>query len=152
MAARWQRAAVLQYERAQRSGPGIGRRTRTSVPFNILAESLTLHDFTHDEAAQLYGQHTEEAGQVFEPEAIEHAYHLTRGQPWLVNALARQLTEVLVPDTNQAITAADVEQAKELLIGRQDTHLDSLVDRLRELGGRAADVHGEVRNRSRGLS
>ena len=39
---------------------------------------------------------------------------------------------MLVRDRARAITDADVEQAKELLIRRQDTHLDSLVDRLRE--------------------
>jgi hypothetical protein len=39
---------------------------------------------------------------------------------------------VLVPDRARPITAADVDQAKEILIRRQDTHLDSLMDRLRE--------------------
>jgi hypothetical protein len=107
-------------------------RLGTSSPFNIKADSLTLSNFTRDEVAQLYAQHTEETGQVFEPEAVTHAYDLTQGQPWLVNALARQLTEVLVPEPSQAISAAAVEEAKEILIRRQDTHLDSLVDRLRE--------------------
>jgi hypothetical protein len=124
----------------RRSGPdGPEGRTR-SVPFreagrygfNIKAESLTLRNFTRDEVAELYAQHTTETGQAFEPEAVEHAFGLTNGQPWLVNALARQLTQVLVPDPTAAITAADVEEAKELLIRRQDTHLDSLMDRLRE--------------------
>ena len=57
---------------------------------------------------------------------------LSGGQPWLVNALARQLVEVLVPDRAEAITRDDMSEAKEILIRRQDTHLDSLVDRLRE--------------------
>jgi hypothetical protein len=39
---------------------------------------------------------------------------------------------VLVPDRAAAITAADVDAAKEILIQRQDTHLDSLAERLRE--------------------
>jgi len=63
---------------------------------------------------------------------IARAFELTGGQPWLVNALARQLVEKLVPDRGQAIELADVEVAKEILIRRRDTHLDSLVDRLRE--------------------
>lgn len=37
-----------------------------------------------------------------------------------------------MPDTAVPITAADVERAKEILIERQDTHLDSLAERLRE--------------------
>jgi hypothetical protein len=107
-------------------------RLGTASPFNIKAESLTLRNFTEGEVAELYGQHTAETGQGFEPAALERAYALAQGQPWLVNALARQLTEVLVPDRARPITAADVDQAKEILIRRQDTHLDSLMDRLRE--------------------
>jgi spore maturation protein CgeB len=52
--------------------------------------------------------------------------------PWLVNALARQATEFWVKDVSQPITLPVIEQAKEILIQRQDTHLDSLAERLRE--------------------
>ncbi|WP_437751788.1 ATP-binding protein [Sorangium sp. So ce1389] len=107
-------------------------RLGTASPFNIKAESLTMRNFTSDEVADLYRQHTSETGQVFSPEAVDRAYYLTQGQPWLVNALGQQLTEVLVRDPAQPITAEHVEQAKEILIRRQDTHLDSLMDRLQE--------------------
>ena len=119
---------VRDYEVASGSDGRLG----TASPFNIKAESLTLRNFTDAEVAELYGQHTAETGQRFEPDALVRAYHISQGQPWLVNALARQLTEVLVPDRAQAITATHVDQAKEILIRRQDTHLDSLMDRLRE--------------------
>ena len=62
-------------------------------------------------------------------------FHLTQGQPWLVNALANQLTThyaALVPDRTQPVTRDHVLQAKEILIERRDTHLDSLVDKLRD--------------------
>ncbi len=104
----------------------------TASPFNIAVESLTLRDFNRAEVEALYGQHTAETGQLFLPAAIDRAFDLSQGQPWLVNALARQLTEVVVPDPGRAITVADVDQAKEILIRRQDTHLDSLAERLRE--------------------
>jgi len=104
----------------------------TSSPFNIKVESLTLRNFTAEEVAELYGQHTEDTGQVFSAEATELAWGLTRGQPWLVNALARQLVTKEAPDPATQVTAAHVESAKEALILRQDTHLDSLVKRLRE--------------------
>ncbi|WP_437585785.1 ATP-binding protein [Sorangium sp. So ce1000] len=109
-----------------------GDRLGTSSPFNIKVESLTLRNFTRDEVAALYAQHTSDTGQVFQPDAVDRAVELTQGQPWLVNALARQLVDVLVKDRAQPITARDVDRAKELLIERQDTHLDSLVERLRE--------------------
>jgi hypothetical protein len=111
---------------------GSNGRLGTASPFNIKAESLTLRNFTRDEVEALYAQHTAETGQVFLPGAADRAFHLTQGQPWLVNALARQLTQVLVPDRGQPITAAHVDEAREILIRRQDTHLDSLMDRLEE--------------------
>ncbi len=80
----------------------------------------------------LYGQHTTETGQVFLDDAVARAFHLTQGQPWLANALARQLTEELVQDHAEPITVAHVDQARDILIRRQDTHLDSLIERLRE--------------------
>lgn len=41
----------------------------TSSPFNIKVESLTLRNFTVDEVAELYEQHTADTGQPFTPEA-----------------------------------------------------------------------------------
>jgi len=107
-------------------------RTHSSSPFNIKAESLTLRNFTREEVAELYAQHTAETGQVFLQEASDRAFDLTQGQPWLVNALAGQIVDVLVKDRQTSITAADVDRAKAILIERQDTHLDSLAERLRE--------------------
>ncbi|PTL83445.1 ATP-binding protein [Vitiosangium sp. GDMCC 1.1324] len=104
----------------------------TTSPFNIKVESLTLRNFTRDEVAELYAQHTSDTGQVFLSESIDRAFYWTQGQPWLVNALARQMVEQLVPDPSQALTAAHVDAAKEILLRRQDTHLDSLAERLRE--------------------
>jgi hypothetical protein len=49
-----------------------------------------------------------------------------------VNALAKEVVEELVEDTSIAITLQHINQAKEILIRRQDTHLDSLAERLRE--------------------
>ena len=76
----------------------------TASPFNIKSDSLRLPNFTAKEVATLYEQHSEETGQVFRPETKAKAFDLTRGQPWLVNALARQLIETVVPDRQQEIT------------------------------------------------
>lgn len=69
---------------------------------------------------------------MFTPEALQLAFELTQGQPWLVNALARQMVEQLALDPSVALTSEHVAQAREILIQRQDTHLDSLAERLRE--------------------
>ncbi len=107
-------------------------RLQTASPFNIKVESLTLRNFTQPEIATLYTQHTEATGQIFHPNVISQVYHLTQGQPWLVNALARQLVEVIAPTPTKTITQDLVNQAKERLIQRRDTHIDSLAKRLQE--------------------
>jgi hypothetical protein len=72
---------------------------------------------------------TQDTGQVFTEAAIATAFDLTQGQPWLVNALAKEVVEEMVTDTNIAITSEHILEAKEILIKRQDTHLDSLAER-----------------------
>lgn len=112
-----------------------GESLGTASPFNIKTESLTLRSFTAAEVAELLGQHTKETGQVFTREATAEVFHQSQGQPWLVNALAAQLTtryDALVPDRAQPIERAHVLDAREILIERRDTHLDSLVARLHE--------------------
>ncbi|BAY71662.1 hypothetical protein NIES23_44820 [Trichormus variabilis NIES-23] len=107
-------------------------RLNTSSPFNIKVTSITLRNFNAEEVAELYQQHTQETGQIFTPEATATAFDLTQGQPWLVNALAKEVVEKMVKDRSIAITKEHILQAKEILIARQDTHLDSLAERLRE--------------------
>ncbi len=105
----------------------------TASPFNVKTESLGLANFTETEIAALYAQHTAETGQVFEPEAVAHAWTLTRGQPWLVNAIARQCVEKLLKfDYSKPVTKSLVEEAKEALVRERGTHVDSLMERLKE--------------------
>jgi hypothetical protein len=62
-------------------------------PFNIVTKAPTLDNFTREQLAELYRRHTEAVKQVFEPEAVDRAWYWSEGQPWLVNALARQVVE-----------------------------------------------------------
>lgn len=109
-----------------------GAYVSTSSPFNIKARSLLLPNFSPENVLELMMQHTQETGQVFEKEAIDYIYYLTQGQPWLVNALAYQAAFADVMDRSIPITKEVIEKAKNTLIKRRDTHLDSLVDKLRE--------------------
>ncbi len=111
---------------------GGSERLNTASPFNIKVRSFTLRNFNVEEIGELYSQHTEETGQIFTPEAIELAFELTQGQPWLVNALAKEVVEEQVVDRSINIMAAHIQIAKEVLIRRQDTHLDSLSEKLLE--------------------
>lgn len=100
--------------------------------FNIKAESLVLSSFSQDEVRSLYLQHTHETGQLFTEDAIVYAFGQTQGQPWLVNALGFQATMRDVCDRSQPITKEVMERARDALILRRDTHLDVLIDRLKE--------------------
>lgn len=111
---------------------GGSERLNTASPFNIKVSSIILRDFNAAEVAELYQQHTDDTGQVFTLEATAMAFDLTQGQPWLVNALAKEIVEKMVKDRNVVITPEHIFKAKEILIARQDTHLDSLAERLRE--------------------
>jgi hypothetical protein len=105
----------------------------SASPFNIVKESLTLKNFTRDEIAGLYKQHTDETGQIFEEDAVESVFGQTQGQPWLVNAIACEVTEKqLNNDYTRPVTAESVEDAIQTIILRRDTHIDSLLERLRE--------------------
>ena len=120
---------VREYKAFAGGHPG---RLGTASPFNIKIESLRLGNFTADEARALYAQHTAETGQRFDPGVLERVIELTGGQPRLVNALAREMVERLVPDVGEPVTPEHVERAKERLILARTTHLDSLAARLAE--------------------
>ena len=50
----------------------------------------------------------------------------------MVNARAKVAVEELAPALTEAVTLAHIAQAREILIDRRETHLDSLGERLRE--------------------
>lgn len=102
--------------------------------FNIKAKSLRLGNFNLEEIKNLYLQHTQETGQIFEQDIWDLVYAYTGGQPWLVNALAFEATDTMKEnrDRSRSITKEILEQAKENLILRRDTHLDQLIDKLQE--------------------
>ena len=130
----------------------------TGSPFNIAAESLRMGDFSREETLALLGQHTEETGQTFAPEALEAVWTQTRGQPWLVNALAHGTcfkNRALRQDRSRTVTADDIAAVREDLIVNRVTHLSgtdrhAFTDRdvayVRDLGLVACDAPLRVAN------
>lgn len=109
------------------------RSLGSASPFNIITKSLTLPNFKPEEIAQLCAQHTEQEGQIFPQEVLDRICHYTEGQPWLVNAIAREIVmEILHSDHSQGIQPEYVDQAVQNIILRRDTHIDSLLERLKE--------------------
>jgi hypothetical protein len=105
----------------------------SASPFNIVTESFTLKNFTKEEITQLYRQHMDDTGQKFEEDAIELVWEQTQGQPWLVNAIAREVIQKMLQlDYTQPVTAAMVKEAIRTIILNRPTHIDSLLERLNE--------------------
>jgi type II secretory pathway predicted ATPase ExeA len=105
----------------------------SASPFNIVTKSFNLRNFTKDEVAQLYAQHTAETGQVFESQAMDCIFEQTQGQPWLVNAVAAEAVEEITrKDYSMPITKDLAEQAIQNIILARGTHFDSLMERLKE--------------------
>jgi len=102
--------------------------------FNVKAKSLTVGDFSKEEIRTLYEEHTKETEQEFEEPIFDMAWDYTRGQPWLVNALAYEacFENNAGRDRTKPITAQMFEGAKQALIARRDTHIDQLADKLKE--------------------
>jgi hypothetical protein len=120
---------VRDYRIAAGRDPG---RIGSNSPFNVMVKSLRISDFTREQVTELYWQHTADTGQEFTPEALDLAFEYSGGQPWLVNAIAYEITgEMHVPVT-EPVTAAHVDEAKERLVLARATHLDSLAARLNE--------------------
>ncbi len=90
--------------------------------------------FSADEIKILFDQHTGDTGQKFNTDIFPLLWELTEGQPWLVNALAYETCFEMKEgrDRTKEITVDMIDQAKENLILRRETHLDQLADKLKE--------------------
>ncbi|MDR2615781.1 MAG: AAA-like domain-containing protein, partial [Oscillospiraceae bacterium] len=105
----------------------------SASPFNITKETMTLRNFTSDEIKTLYDQHTADTGQIFAEDAVSLVFEQTQGQPGLVNAVAREcVVKIAQNDFTRTITPDMAAQAIQNIILRRDTHIDSLMARLRE--------------------
>ena len=103
--------------------------------FNIKAKSLRLGDFSRREVDSLLGQHTEETGQAFtdeseagdlgsDPRATVAGERPGTTKPASTNKAGR--------DRSREITGEAIQNAREQLILRRETHLDHLTDKLQE--------------------
>ncbi len=102
--------------------------------FNIKATSLRLGNFSKEEIRELYLQHTRETGQEFDEDCFPMVWTATEGQPWLVNALAHEVTWNMKENRDRSIriTAEMMYRAQEQIIYRRDTHIDILIYKLQE--------------------
>ena len=102
--------------------------------FNIKAKSLRLGNFTYEEVRQLYQQHTDETGQEFDEACFPMIWKATEGQPWLVNALGYEVTYEIRENRDRSVRIIPemIYRAQEQIVYRRDTHIDILIDKLKE--------------------
>ena len=102
--------------------------------FNIKARSLRLGNFSQDEIHELYMEHTKATGQEFDEACFPMVWEATEGQPWLVNALGYEVTMEMRENRDRSIRIIPemIYKAQENLIYRRETHIDILIDKLKE--------------------
>lgn len=102
--------------------------------FNIKTESLRLGNFSKEEIHELYMQHTQETGQVFDEACFPMIWDATEGQPWLVNALGREVTYKMRENRDRSVRIIPemIDKAIENLIYRRDTHIKHILKLLNE--------------------
>ena len=102
--------------------------------FNIKAKSLNLGNFSRKNVKTLLLEHTKETGQKFEQSVFDYIFDQTDGQPWLVNAIAYELTYEIKEnrDTSVLLTKDKAQEAINRVIISRATHLDQLADKLEE--------------------
>ncbi len=103
---------------------------RSISPFNIQDE-FTLPNFSHQQVRELFGQYTDEVGQLIAPEVLELLHKQTAGQPFLVNRLAQILTEDLDIEKSDTIEISHFLQAHAILLEERNTNIDHLTTNIR---------------------
>ena len=103
---------------------------RSVSPFNIQDE-FRLPNFTLEQIQELFGQYTNEVGQVFTPEVIELIHKQTAGQPVLVNRFAQILTEEMEIPKTEPITRTHFATAHTRLLRERNTNIDHLTTNIR---------------------
>lgn len=111
--------------------------TPGSLFHQLRTSTLAIQSFTLEEVANVYQKHTDATGQLFTLEAVDRAFELTQGQPWLVNAIGQHA----ISHTEEPIESIHMEAAATHLLQQQNQHytipLDHLTSRLFHPANRA---------------
>ncbi len=102
--------------------------------YRIKVTPLYLENFSRDDVQKLLTEHTKETDQKFEDSVFDYIFDQTDGQPWLVNAIAFDLTSEMKEskDHSVVITKNMAEIAVQRLIASNNTHLLQLMNKLQE--------------------
>ena len=102
----------------------------TVSPFNI-QDAFHLPNFTFEQVQELLTQYTKKVGQTFEPEVVKALHKQTAGHPFLVNRLAKLLTEELEILKTEPITMEYFSEAYTRILQERNTNFDYLLTDIR---------------------
>ncbi len=101
-------------------------------PFNIV-DQLHLGYFNEAEVYGLIDQYTAESGQAFAPEVRREVFENSGGQPGLVCALCKHLTEEMATDHAKPVEMAHFYQTlQHFLTDRYDFNITNIIRKARE--------------------
>ena len=103
---------------------------RSISPFNIQDE-FHLPNFFLEQVQELFGQYTDEVGQIFGPEVVAAIHKQTAGQPVLVNRFAQILTEELDIPKTEPIAMTHFSKAHGQLLEEDNVNLTHLLTNIR---------------------
>ncbi len=103
---------------------------RSISPFNIQDE-FHLPNFTFDQVQELFGQYTDEVGQVIAPDVIQSLHRQTAGQPYLVNRFAQILTEEMAISKSETIQMEHFAEAHTQLLEETNANISHLLTNIR---------------------
>ncbi|GHT43972.1 hypothetical protein FACS189454_00220 [Planctomycetales bacterium] len=110
-----------------------GKSVNPGSPFNIKSDSAVISNFSQENVAQLFAQHTEETGQQITQESLDYVWEQSQGQPWIVNSLFQRATmRVLDYEDYQTVNVEHLRQAREQMVLARETHFFSLSERLKD--------------------
>lgn len=101
--------------------------------FNIEARSIRLGTLTNDNIYKLMDTFKKDVQIKLSSATSKRIYEQTMGQPYLVNAIASEVGEELIPRKSlKRVTPREIDEAVENIIQRQEIHITNLTDRLKE--------------------
>jgi hypothetical protein len=103
---------------------------------NLEGDAVPLPAFSRDDVGSIFAQLKEPTGAETLPGAVERAFELTQGNPFLVCVLAQRLAEQK-QGQRRPVMASDVERARDALLEQRGGYLDELEGRIREARLRA---------------
>jgi hypothetical protein len=101
---------------------------------SVLDKSLRVENLSPQETQALWLRHQEETGQPIDPAIFSDLWEDTLGQPWLVNALGKEVTwkDQELRDRAKPIALQHYLQARERLLHARVSHLTYLAHKLQE--------------------